>query len=65
MATVSAIIDGMGSVGAAVGPTIAGPLSKNNNWDNVFYLLMSSDVLAAVMLSRIGYREIRGLFGIQ
>lgn len=57
LATVTAIIDGTGSFGAAVGPLIAGLIS-NTGWQNVFYMLMTSDVLALLLLIRLVCKEI-------
>eukprot|EP00794_Sanderia_malayensis_P010901 gene10901-12060_t len=57
MATVTAIIDGTGSFGAATGPLIAGLLS-NHGWAKVFYLLIASDLIAALLLLRQVYHEI-------
>lgn len=51
MATVTAIIDGTGSMGAALGPLLTGIISPTG-WDNVFYMLITADVLAAILLSR-------------
>ncbi|CAG0879510.1 unnamed protein product [Cyprideis torosa] len=45
LATVSAIIDGTGSIGAAIGPLLAAYISATG-WNNVFYMLMVSDILA-------------------
>ncbi|KAK7938927.1 hypothetical protein WMY93_002253 [Mugilogobius chulae] len=45
LSTVTAIIDGTGSVGAALGPLLAGLLSPGG-WDQVFYMLMTADFLA-------------------
>ncbi|KAF6718224.1 Glycerol-3-phosphate transporter [Oryzias melastigma] len=45
LSTVTAIIDGTGSVGAALGPLLAGLLSASG-WDKVFYMLMTADFLA-------------------
>ena len=45
LATVTSVIDGTGSIGAAVGPFLAGAIGLNN----VFYMLMASDVLALVV----------------
>jgi len=58
LATVTAIIDGTGSIGAAVGPLLAGTLSGTGNWDNVFIMLVVSDVMALVLLSRLVIREV-------
>ena len=49
LATVTAIIDGTGSIGAALGPFLAGALP---NWQNVFYMLMGSCAIAALVLLR-------------
>uniref|UniRef100_A0A670JTB6 Glucose-6-phosphate exchanger SLC37A2 n=1 Tax=Podarcis muralis TaxID=64176 RepID=A0A670JTB6_PODMU len=48
LATVTAIIDGTGSVGAALGPLLAGVISRTG-WDNVFYMLMAADLLACLV----------------
>ncbi|XP_015517599.1 glucose-6-phosphate exchanger SLC37A2 isoform X2 [Neodiprion lecontei] len=58
LATVTAIIDGTGSIGAAVGPLLAGLVSNWAGWHNVFYMLMISDVIALLLLSRLVYREL-------
>uniref|UniRef100_A0A8C2KYE6 Solute carrier family 37 member 1 n=1 Tax=Cyprinus carpio TaxID=7962 RepID=A0A8C2KYE6_CYPCA len=50
LSTVTAIIDGTGSVGAAVGPLLAGLLSAQG-WDQVFYMLMTADFLALLVIS--------------
>lgn len=57
LATVTAIIDGTGSLGAAVGPFLAGFFSASG-WKNVFYMLMIADVLAFVLLTRLVFKEI-------
>ncbi|KAL8173795.1 UNVERIFIED_CONTAM: hypothetical protein K2H54_025619 [Gekko kuhli] len=62
LSTVTAIIDGTGSVGAALGPLLAGLISQSG-WDNVFYMLITADVLACLLLSRMVYKEIRGWCG--
>uniref|UniRef100_A0A3Q3X300 Uncharacterized protein n=1 Tax=Mola mola TaxID=94237 RepID=A0A3Q3X300_MOLML len=48
LSTVSAIIDGTGSVGAALGPLLAGLLSAGG-WNRVFYMLMTADFLALLV----------------
>uniref|UniRef100_A0A4W6DI77 Glucose-6-phosphate exchanger SLC37A2 n=1 Tax=Lates calcarifer TaxID=8187 RepID=A0A4W6DI77_LATCA len=48
LSTVTAIIDGTGSVGAALGPLLAGVISPTG-WNNVFYMLISADVLACLV----------------
>ncbi|KAM9846314.1 glucose-6-phosphate exchanger SLC37A2 isoform 1-T1 [Aulostomus maculatus] len=62
LATVTAIIDGTGSVGAALGPLLAGLISPTG-WNNVFYMLISADLLACLFLSRVVYKEVRGWCG--
>ncbi|XP_034539624.1 glucose-6-phosphate exchanger SLC37A2-like isoform X2 [Notolabrus celidotus] len=62
LSTVTAIIDGTGSVGAALGPLLAGVISPTG-WNNVFYMLITSDLLACVFLSRLVYKEAQGWCG--
>ncbi|XP_061608421.1 glucose-6-phosphate exchanger SLC37A2 isoform X1 [Phyllopteryx taeniolatus] len=62
LSTVTAIIDGTGSVGAALGPLFAGVISPSG-WNNVFYMLISADVLACLFLSRLVYKEAQGWCG--
>ncbi|XP_066262098.1 glucose-6-phosphate exchanger SLC37A2 [Euwallacea similis] len=57
LATVTAIIDGTGSIGAAVGPLLAGFVSSYG-WHNVFYMLIVSDILAFLILLRLAKNEI-------
>lgn len=57
LSTVTAIIDGTGSVGAAVGPLLAGLLSARG-WDQVFYMLMMADALALLLLLRLVAKEL-------
>ncbi|XP_064434566.1 glucose-6-phosphate exchanger SLC37A1 isoform X7 [Mirounga angustirostris] len=60
LATVTAIIDGTGSVGAALGPLLAGLLSPSG-WNNVFYMLMFADACALLvqgtLTPRVPWRE--------
>ncbi|CAH1394277.1 unnamed protein product [Nezara viridula] len=58
LATVTAIIDGTGSLGAAVGPLLAGVV-YTYGWQNVFYMLMASNVLALVAILRLVFKELR------
>ena len=53
----TAIIDGTGSIGAAIGPFLAGSLSGSGNWDNVFYMLMIADMMALIFLVRLVKQE--------
>lgn len=57
MATVAAIIDGTGSLGAAIGPLFAGYVS-DSGWQSVFMMLMLSDLMASLCLTRITLKEI-------
>lgn len=57
MATVAAIIDGTGSIGAAIGPLFAGYVS-DSGWQSVFLMLMVSDLLASLCLIRLTLKEI-------
>lgn len=57
LATVTAIIDGTGSVGAALGPLLAGLLSPSG-WNNVFYMLMFADACALLFLIRLIHKEL-------
>lgn len=57
LATVTSIIDGTGSIGAALGPLIAG-LVQDGGWNNVFYMLISSNAMAMVLLFRLSKKEI-------
>ncbi|KAF4365196.1 hypothetical protein G4B88_000355 [Cannabis sativa] len=59
LATVTAIIDGTGSVGAALGPLLAGYISTKG-WNNVFLMLILSVFLASLFLIRIARTEIKG-----
>ncbi|KAL3270617.1 hypothetical protein HHI36_021151 [Cryptolaemus montrouzieri] len=57
LATVTAIIDGTGSIGAAVGPLLAGFVARYG-WENVFFMLIASDLIALVLLIRLSKQEI-------
>ncbi|XP_053161818.1 glucose-6-phosphate exchanger SLC37A1 [Hemicordylus capensis] len=58
LSTVTAIIDGTGSVGAALGPLLAGLLSPSG-WNNVFYMLIAADACALLFLLRLIQKELR------
>ncbi|KAJ8316241.1 hypothetical protein KUTeg_006255 [Tegillarca granosa] len=49
LATVTAIIDGTGSIGSAVGPLLAGVIETHGTWNDVFWMLIASDLAAFVM----------------
>lgn len=57
LATVTAIIDGTGSVGAALGPLLTGFLSTKG-WDAVFAMLMIGALIAGLLLSRLVISEL-------
>jgi len=57
MATVASIIDGTGSIGAAIGPLVAGCIS-DYGWQAVFVMLMASDLIASFCLIRITLKEL-------
>ncbi|MED6254643.1 hypothetical protein ATANTOWER_030927 [Ataeniobius toweri] len=62
LSTVTAIIDGTGSIGAALGPLFAGLISPTG-WNNVFYMLISADILACLFLTRLVFKEVKGWCG--
>ncbi|XP_026734819.1 glucose-6-phosphate exchanger SLC37A2 [Trichoplusia ni] len=57
LATVTAIIDGTGSVGAAIGPMLAG-LVSSHSWTYVFYMLIGCNFMALFLLLRIARSEL-------
>ncbi|XKL65384.1 hypothetical protein PGB90_008804 [Kerria lacca] len=59
LSTVTAIIDGTGSIGAASGPLFAGFVSDYFGWEYVFFMLMISDIFAFCMLLRLMKFEFR------
>jgi OPA family glycerol-3-phosphate transporter-like MFS transporter 1/2 len=61
LATVTSIIDGTGSIGAAVGPLLAGPVSALG-WKYVFIMLIIADLIALVLLMRLMAHELSGLW---
>ncbi len=58
LATVSAIIDGMGSIGAALGPMLTGYISNKGGFDLVFLMLYTSAFTAGLLLIRLAAREL-------
>ena len=56
LSTVTAIIDGTGSLGTTAS-FIVGPLSSNDHWGNVIILLMAADVCAMILLIRLVKNE--------
>ncbi|XP_052210393.1 putative glycerol-3-phosphate transporter 4 isoform X1 [Diospyros lotus] len=57
LATVTAIIDGTGSVGAALGPLLTGFLSAQG-WGAVFLMLMVGALISGLLLSRLVIAEL-------
>jgi OPA family glycerol-3-phosphate transporter-like MFS transporter 1/2 len=56
LATVTAIIDGTGSVGAAIGPLLTGYISSQG-WDAVFKMLMVAAFCAGILLTKLVIAE--------
>jgi OPA family glycerol-3-phosphate transporter-like MFS transporter 1/2 len=59
LATVTAIIDGTGSVGAAIGPLLTGYISSKS-WSAVFTMLMGAALLAGLLLTKLVCAELKG-----
>jgi len=59
LATVTAIIDGTGSVGAAIGPLLTGYISSKS-WSAVFTMLMAAALLAGLLLTKLVCAEMKG-----
>lgn len=57
LATVTAIIDGTGSVGAAIGPLLTGYISAMS-WSAVFTMLMGAALIAGLLLTRLVVAEV-------
>lgn len=64
LATVTAIIDGTGSIGAALGPLLTGFLSSKG-WDAVFYMLIVGAFAAGLLLTHLVMIEIKEKFSKQ
>ncbi|XP_010258961.1 PREDICTED: putative glycerol-3-phosphate transporter 1 [Nelumbo nucifera] len=58
LATVTAIIDGTGSVGAAIGPLLTGYISAKS-WSAVFTMLMAAALVAGLLLTRLVVDEVK------
>lgn len=61
LATVTAIIDGTGSVGAAIGPLLTGYISAKS-WSAVFIMLMGAALVAGLLLTRLVVAELSTKF---
>lgn len=57
LATVTAIIDGTGSMGAALGPLLTGIITPYG-WQNVFFMLIAADICALLLLVRLVINEL-------
>lgn len=57
LATVTAIIDGTGSVGAAIGPLLTGYISAKS-WSAVFTMLMGAALVSGLLLTRLIVSEV-------
>ncbi|GAV79121.1 MFS_1 domain-containing protein [Cephalotus follicularis] len=57
LATVTAIIDGTGSIGAAIGPLLTGYISAKS-WTAVFTMLMVAALVAGLFLTRLVVAEV-------
>ncbi|XP_059666948.1 putative glycerol-3-phosphate transporter 1 [Cornus florida] len=57
LATVTAIIDGTGSIGAAIGPLITGYISSSS-WNAVFTMLMAAALVAGLLLTKLVVAEV-------
>ncbi|XP_072975935.1 putative glycerol-3-phosphate transporter 1 [Typha angustifolia] len=58
LATVTAIIDGTGSVGAAIGPLLTGYISAKS-WSGVFTMLMAAALMAGLLLTKLVVAEMK------
>ncbi len=63
LATVTAIIDGMGSIGAAIGPLVTGYISEVGGFDLVFAMLYSAAIMAGLLLIKLAAKEYATLRG--
>ncbi|WIA30391.1 hypothetical protein OEZ86_000477 [Tetradesmus obliquus] len=59
LATVTAIIDGMGSIGAAIGPMLTGYISERGGFDGVFVMLYIAALSAGLLLVRLCIKELQ------
>ncbi|KAF5947709.1 hypothetical protein HYC85_013666 [Camellia sinensis] len=57
LATVTAIIDGTGSIGAAIGPLLTGYISETS-WNAVFTMLMAAALVAGLLLTQLVVAEV-------
>ena len=63
LATVTAIIDGFGSLGASLGPLLTGYISSmEGGFNNVFNMLYAAAICASLLISRLVVRELKLMF---
>lgn len=60
LSTVTAIIDGTGTIGAAVGPLLTGLISPSDSsgWFRVFLMLSASEIIGALLMVRQVFKEV-------
>ena len=61
LSTVTGIVDGTGSFGAALGQIAVSYLQTGLGWDSVFYLFMICMFMTAVCLTPLFIKEVRSL----
>lgn len=61
LATVTGIVDGTGSVGAAIGQILVPLIQDGLGWKSVFYLFMLMTLLTALCILPLFIREVRDL----
>lgn len=61
LATVIGIIDGTGSVGAAIGQVVVSAIETNFGWSNVFYLFIAMVILTLICIIKIVYKDTKSL----
>jgi MFS transporter, OPA family, solute carrier family 37 (glycerol-3-phosphate transporter), member 1/2 len=62
LATVTAIIDGTGGIGAALGPVLVGYIAESKRgFDDVFIMLYAAAAAAAFMLTKVMVLEVTAL----
>ncbi|CAI2366149.1 unnamed protein product [Moneuplotes crassus] len=65
LSTVTGIVDGTGSLGAAAGQKGIGYIQDNANWTAVFIMMTSFVFISSVPISCIFVREIKEIFAIR
>lgn len=65
-ATVIAIIDGVGSIGSALGPLVTGLILQysSGSFDSVFIMLEVSALASVLMLVHLALQDVRRLRGL-